>query len=201
MAAGQQRRAYQTLDGIRGVGAVLVVMRHVPMLFGPVRVPESFLAVDLFYLVSGFVVAHAYGERLKAGGFFVDFVKTRLIRLYPLYLAGTLIGFAALTLKMMAGSADYGFSGLEKALQYNLLFLPYLNTSFVVNFGRADVGQLFPTNVAAWSLFFELFVNLVFARIAGMKLARLWVVVALSLAAYFAALLVTSAQPGWSSGN
>ena len=44
------RRSFQTLDGLRGVGAFLVVMRHVPGLFGPIRVPESFLAVDLFYL-------------------------------------------------------------------------------------------------------------------------------------------------------
>jgi len=67
-------------------------MRHVPAFFGPIRVPESFLAVDLFYLVSGFVVAHAYGERLQAGGFFKTFVKTRLIRLYPLYILGLAIG-------------------------------------------------------------------------------------------------------------
>jgi peptidoglycan/LPS O-acetylase OafA/YrhL len=92
MAGAQARRAFQTLDGLRGVGAFLVVMRHVPFFFGPVRVPESFLAVDLFYLVSGFVVAHAYAERLKAGGFFWTFVKTRLIRLYPLYFFGLAIG-------------------------------------------------------------------------------------------------------------
>ena len=53
MAGQPERRTYQTLDGLRGVGAFLVVMRHVPYFFGPVRVPESFLAVDLFYLVSG----------------------------------------------------------------------------------------------------------------------------------------------------
>src|ERR1700730_15446312 len=92
MSTAPSRRAFNTLDGIRGVGAVLVMMRHVPYLFGPIRVPESFLAVDLFYLVSGFVVAHAYGARLKAGGFFKDFIKTRLIRLYPLYLLGLAVG-------------------------------------------------------------------------------------------------------------
>ena len=59
MTAVAPRRAFQTLDGLRGVGAFLVVIRHVP-LFGAAHVPESFLAVDLFYLVSGFVVAHAY---------------------------------------------------------------------------------------------------------------------------------------------
>jgi len=91
MTAVAPRRAFQTLDGLRGVGAFLVVIRHVP-LFGAAHVPESFLAVDLFYLVSGFVVAHAYAERLKGGGYFTAFVKTRIIRLYPLYALGLALG-------------------------------------------------------------------------------------------------------------
>src|ERR1700730_14280201 len=102
MSTAPSRRAFNTLDGIRGVGAVLVMMRHVPYLFGPIRVPESFLAVDLFYLVSGFVVAHAYGERLARGGFFGGFVKTRIIRLYPLYLVGLVVGVITAVASMAA---------------------------------------------------------------------------------------------------
>ncbi len=101
MAQAPARRSFQTLDGLRGIGAFLVVTRHVPALFGPFRAPESFLAVDLFYLISGFVVAHAYGTRLEAGGFFGDFVKTRIIRLYPLYLIGLLLGVITATASML----------------------------------------------------------------------------------------------------
>jgi len=92
MTVSSPRRAFQTLDGLRGVGAFLVVIRHVGFLFGGLKVPESFLAVDLFYLVSGFVVAHAYGARLKSGGFFKAFLITRVIRLYPLYALGLGVG-------------------------------------------------------------------------------------------------------------
>jgi peptidoglycan/LPS O-acetylase OafA/YrhL len=92
MSDKSERRGYLTLDGLRAVGAFMVVMRHVPWLFGPLRVPESFLAVDLFYLVSGFVVAHAYRGRLEKGGYFREFVLVRLIRLYPLYAIAMLIG-------------------------------------------------------------------------------------------------------------
>jgi len=120
MAAGE-RRAYQTLDGLRGVGAFVVVMRHVPYLFGPVRVPESFLAVDLFYLVSGFVVAHAYGERLKKGGFFKDFVKTRLIRLYPLYLFGLAVGIIPAVYDVITD--PHGWWNLHKLIEAILLGL------------------------------------------------------------------------------
>lgn len=127
MASMQQRRAYQTLDGIRGVGAVLVMMRHVPMLFGPIKVPESFLAVDLFYLVSGFVVAHAYGERLKAGGFFIDFIKTRLIRLYPLYLVGIAVGVIPATIAVITDPAGWWtLPKLIEAIGLGLFMVPMM---------------------------------------------------------------------------
>src|SRR5580698_8903196 len=92
MATAQPRRHFQTIEGMRGAGALLIVMRHAPMMFGGFRVPESFLAVDLFYLVSGFVIAHAYGERLAAGEPLGRFMMTRVIRLYPLYLVGLGVG-------------------------------------------------------------------------------------------------------------
>lgn len=127
MVAGE-RRAYQTLDGLRGVGAFLVVMRHVPDFFGPVRVPESYLAVDLFYLVSGFVVAHAYAERLKAGGFFWTFVKTRIIRLYPLYIVGLLLGVAAAVSAILGnppgGWANWSWPTLAEAILAGLIMFP-----------------------------------------------------------------------------
>ena len=89
------------MDGLRAAGAQLVVMRHVPDFFGGFRVPESFLAVDLFYLVSGVVLANAYGERLNARTMDLKaFTVTRLIRLYPLYLLGLALGVADALLNM-----------------------------------------------------------------------------------------------------
>jgi peptidoglycan/LPS O-acetylase OafA/YrhL len=95
MQAQTGRRTFETLEGLRAVGALIVVVRHVPELFGGFWPPESFLAVDLFYLVSGVVVAHAYASRVAAGGQLKRFVLTRLIRLYPLYLLGLALGLAA----------------------------------------------------------------------------------------------------------
>ena len=86
--AGRSRRVYETLDGLRAVGALLVLVRHLPEFFGGFPVPESFLAVDLFYLVSGVVMANAYSDRLRAGSSLRDFFVTRVIRLHPLYLFG-----------------------------------------------------------------------------------------------------------------
>ena len=155
MQTASPRRAFQTLDGLRGVGAFLVVMRHVPALFGPIRVPESFLAVDLFYLVSGFVVAHAYGARLQAGGFFMDFVKTRVIRLYPLYAFGLMLGIIVASIAVIGDPAGWWSpTRLAEAIATGVLMIP-LFPGLGANGSSLDG----PT----WTLLPELIANAVYA--------------------------------------
>ncbi len=169
MSSQAARRSFQTLDGLRGVGAFLVVMRHVPALFGPFRVPESFLAVDLFYLVSGFVVAHAYGERLARGGFFGDFVKTRIIRLYPLYLIGLLVGVTTAVATMLAD--PHGFWTPMKVVECvvtGLLMIPRFP-------GLETNGTTL--NGPIWTLLYELIANFIYA--AAIRLLKTWVLVAI----------------------
>jgi len=169
MSSQPARRSFQTLDGLRGVGAFLVVMRHVPALFGPFRVPESFLAVDLFYLVSGFVVAHAYGERLARGGFFGDFVKTRIIRLYPLYLIGLVVGVITAVATMLAN--PHGFwtpAKIAECVATGLLMIPRFP-------GLESNGTTL--NGPIWTLLYELVANFVYA--GAIRLMKTWVLVAI----------------------
>src|ERR1700692_1948753 len=80
------RNRYAYLDGIRGLAAILVLVRHTGNFwhFGFYR---SYLAVDLFFILSGFVIAYAYDEKLREGAIsFTQFLKIRLIRLYPVFL-------------------------------------------------------------------------------------------------------------------
>ncbi|HEY2661980.1 MAG TPA: acyltransferase [Caulobacteraceae bacterium] len=171
MEAANPRRAFQTLDGLRGVGAFLVVMRHVPAYFGPIRVPESFLAVDLFYLVSGFVVAHAYGARLLAGGFFVDFMKTRVIRLYPLYAFGLALGIVVASIAVIADPAGWWNPvRLAEAIATGALMIP-LFPGLGANGSSLDG----PT----WTLLPELIANAIYA--AAIRFMSLGVLVAIIL--------------------
>lgn len=173
MNAKPDRRAYWTLDGLRGVGAFLVVMRHVPMLFGPIRVPESFLAVDLFYLVSGFVVAHAYGERLKAGGFFWAFVKTRLIRLYPLYAVGLALGVVVAAIAVITDPSGWWTPGrLAEGVVTGALMIPIFPGL------RANGASL---DGPTWTLVPELIANALYAALVRyLNLAGLMAIILVS---------------------
>jgi peptidoglycan/LPS O-acetylase OafA/YrhL len=155
MTLEPERRTFYTLDGLRAVGAFLVVMRHVPFLFGPIAVPESFLAVDLFYLVSGFVVAHAYGQRLATGGFVWTFVKTRLIRLYPLYACGLILGTIAALLSIFTDPAGWWTPAkLLVAITTGMFMIPFF-PGLPANGSSLDG----PT----WTLVPELVANFVYA--------------------------------------
>ncbi|HEX8445349.1 MAG TPA: acyltransferase [Sphingomonas sp.] len=147
-------RHFHTLDSMRGVAAVAVVCMHMSAFLAPIAVPHGYLAVDLFFGLSGLVIAHAYGARLDAGIGFGRFALLRLVRLYPLYLAGTLIGIVFYLAATRMGQRD-GHSALEigSSIAAALVMLP---APFVI--GPRDWLQ--PFNIVGWSLFFELAVNL-----------------------------------------
>src|SRR5215467_2969310 len=83
------RQKLSSLEALRGLAALVVLGSH--SLSGNLRPQSGYLAVDLFFVLSGFVIAHAYRDRIERGLTIGAFIKLRLIRLYPLYLAGSLI--------------------------------------------------------------------------------------------------------------
>ena len=144
-------RTYVTLDGLRGVAALSIVVLHAQRYIGDLTWSSAALAVDLFFVLSGFVLAHAYESRLPSGPSF--FIKARLIRLYPLYLIGTLLGVveAILVLRYGGGSIQWTWEKFWTSLPFALAMLP------------APDKTIFPFNGVMWSIFFELFINLVWA--------------------------------------
>ncbi|MGI4795809.1 MAG: acyltransferase family protein [Janthinobacterium lividum] len=94
----QQRRVFHVLDMLRGIAAIMVVTLHNPYLWWWLDLPESFLAVDLFFVMSGVVIANSYEGRLLRGAPPMRFMGVRIIRLYPLYLLSLVLGIAATAL-------------------------------------------------------------------------------------------------------
>ncbi len=146
---------------MRGIAAVLIAVRHVDDIVWPIRFGASYLALDLFFLLSGTVICHAYEQPLLAGLPLRRFLYARLVRIYPLYLLGTLIG-ASVSL-LQPGLLQHGLHAgdLVSRLGLALLLLPDLASPV-----------LYPLNNPAWSLFFELCANLVYALLLRY---RLWV--------------------------
>ena len=89
---------YVILDGLRGVASLMVVAFHLfePFSGGnPVKqiINHGYLAVDFFFMLSGFVIAYAYDDRWTRMTQ-LEFYKRRLIRLQPMVIMGSLVGAA-----------------------------------------------------------------------------------------------------------
>jgi peptidoglycan/LPS O-acetylase OafA/YrhL len=86
---------FETLDAIRGLAAILVIPRHTIIFGDAASAMHSYLAVDLFFILSGFVIAHAYDAKIVSGAMSAArFMLARLVRLYPLFLLAALLAIA-----------------------------------------------------------------------------------------------------------
>ena len=163
-----QARKFHTLDAMRGVAALGVVTLHSPDYFNG-YISSSHLAVDFFFLLSGFVLAHAYDARLRAPRAVGWFMGVRLIRLYPLYLLGLLLGLIALGLHFIRGDSPISAAAVGPAIGAGLFMLP---TPPVYG-----IGDPFPINGPSWSLFLELLVNLIFALVVSRLTNRVLIII------------------------
>jgi peptidoglycan/LPS O-acetylase OafA/YrhL len=97
----------RSLNTIRGIAALMVAIFHAPLLFGVGETfPHAYLAVDLFFVLSGFVLLHAYEARIAGGLTLARFFQLRLARLYPLLFIVTFVGFAIMLIKHAAGRVE-----------------------------------------------------------------------------------------------
>ena len=148
------RHRFHLLDGLRGLAAIIVVIWHgrTPGYFYP---RNGNLSVDFFFCLSGFVIAFTYQRRLEEGTItFGKFFKARLIRLYPMYFLGICLG--------MMKSAISAIHHHQHILKRQILFFVE-GLILVPNLSSRLSGTVFPLDNVAWSLFFELVANLLFA--------------------------------------
>ncbi len=184
---------YMILDGLRGVAALLVVLFHVFECFDWSPIPHGYLAVDFFFVLSGFVIGYAYDDRWKPagetkrprltmGGFFLR----RLIRLHPMVVAGAVLGAVCFLLQgsVRWDGTPVGVGWVMLTMLLGMFMLPLYPGA------HADVrgnGELFPLNGPNWSLFFEYIGNVLYAlllrRLPTRWLAMLTVVMACMLTA------------------
>ena len=164
---------YELLDGLRGVAALLVVIYHIfeGLAFAEATdgvgsglittLNHGHIAVDFFFILSGFVISYAYDDRwgkMSLGGFF----KRRLIRLHPMLVMGAIIGaitFFAVGCERWDGSIA-PTSWVMIALLLTMCMVPAVPG---VPYEVRGNGEMFPLNGPGWSLFFEYIGNICYA--------------------------------------
>ncbi len=200
---------YELLDAMRGVAALVVIWYHVFEGFATSaidqRINHGYLAVDFFFILSGFVLGYAYDDRwgkMSLGSFF----KRRLIRLHPLVIMGVLFGVISFCLQ---GSVQWdgtkiGWTMIATAMLCSIFMIPARPGGFTEVRGN---GEMFPLNGPSWSLFFEYIANVCYAlflrRLPNRALAALVVLSGAGLAACAIGNLSGAGHlgVGWSMGH
>ncbi|MBO5964626.1 MAG: acyltransferase [Bacteroidaceae bacterium] len=164
---------YELLDGLRGVAAILVVFYHIFEGFSFAELTNGagsgiittlnhgHIAVDFFFILSGFVISYAYDNRWQEMGTW-QFFKRRLIRLHPMLVMGALIGavaFASVGFQRWDGSTT-PTGWVMIALLLTMLMIPAVPG---VPYEVRGNGEMFPLNGPGWSLFFEYVGNILYA--------------------------------------
>ena len=171
----QAKPHYDILDGLRGVAALLVIVYHVFECFDWSPVPHGYLAVDFFFVLSGFVIGYAYDDRWNEGLTIGTFFKRRLIRLHPMVVIGAMIGAVCFLLQggVRWDGTPVSTGWVMVAMLLGMFMLPLYPGA------AADVrgnGEMFPLNGPSWSLFFEYIGNILYALLLR-RLPTRWLAV------------------------
>ena len=164
-AALPTKKHYEILDGLRGVAALLVVSFHVLEAYANDNrfkqiLNHGYLAVDFFFLLSGFVVAYAYDDRWAKMTQW-DFYKRRLIRLQPMVIMGSIIGAA---LFYFQGGAVFPL--IDGTPLWKMLLVMLVGFTLIplpISMDIRGWQEMHPLNGPAWSLFFEYIANILYA--------------------------------------
>ena len=154
-ASSTHTKHLHALDGLRGVAALCVLLLHGTELLNlTYKPPSAGLAVDFFFLLSGYVLAFAYDRKLDGTGMSQgQFAIRRIVRLYPMLFLGTALGIAVAILGHTPAS--------PLLIVGSFLLFPVGFITGVPN------TQAYPYNNPVWSLFFELIVNFLYGSRFG----------------------------------
>ena len=158
------------LDGLRGVAALAVLIYHLRLdIFAGLE--RGYLMVDLFFVLSGFVLARSFEPRLRADLSWQEFLWQRVKRLWPVILAGVAIGLASFLIR------DHMQMSASGWLTTTVMAIFLLPTIWVTR-----DPALFPLNRPHWSLFLELLANVLHSVLLVRLGTRLLAILLLLLA-------------------
>nr|WP_229262611.1 acyltransferase [Duganella radicis] len=152
------------MDGLRGVAALMVVAFHLFEAHAASRfeqiINHGYLAVDFFFVLSGFVIGYAYDDRWRTMSA-MEFFKRRLVRLHPMIVVAMLIGAA-----MFYFQASPIFPKIQDTPLWLMMVVMVIGMTLMPVGAALDIrgwGEMHPLNGPAWSLFYEYVANLLYA--------------------------------------
>ena len=159
---------YKILDGLRGVAAIMVICMHVMEPFAggdatKMYINHGYIAVDFFFLLSGFVIAHAYDDRWNKMSI-TDFFKRRLIRLHPMIIVGMIIGAVC----FYFGASNVVAPAISGTPVWKLILIMVIGFTLLPVPLSLDIrgwGEMHPLDGPAWTLFFEYVANIMYALV------------------------------------
>ena len=181
---------YEILDGLRGVAAVMVIIFHLFEAHAGGShltqiINHGYLAVDFFFMLSGFVIGYAYDDRwnrMTVGTFF----KRRIIRLHPMVIMGSIVG--AVFFYFQESSC---FPPIENTSIGTMLLVMLLGCTLLplpLKFDIRGWTEMHPLNGPAWSLYYEYIGNILYAlfirRLSNKALTVFVVLLGVALAAF-----------------
>lgn len=166
---------FDALDALRGICALLVVLFHIPI-YHALKDVKAFanlqVCVDLFFILSGFVLCHAYGARLSQAepGGLRWFLARRIARLWPLHVAVLAVLVALEAAKFAFEQSNSSVTVLSQSFsQGHSVYEILTNLTFLHSFGL-HAGMSW--NGPSWSVAVEFYLSIVFALL--MPLGGLW---------------------------
>jgi peptidoglycan/LPS O-acetylase OafA/YrhL len=192
---------FEVLDGLRGVAAIMVLVFH---LFEPYNiinktpplVGHGYLAVDFFFVLSGFVIGYAYDDRWRCLSV-RDFFKRRIVRLHPMVVAGMILGAC-----LFYFGASPEFSLIADTPAWKMALYLLLGILLIPTLPSADIRgwqETYTLDAPCWSLFFEYIANILYALFVRKfsKKALAVLVTVGACAIIFVALTNGSVSGGW----
>ncbi len=186
MTYSDSKKHFEILNGLRGIGAIMVVIFHLFEIFNGGNhqkqiINHGYLAVDFFFMLSGFVIGYSYDDRwhkISINNYF----KRRLIRLHPMIIMGMTIGAICYYLS----ASTIVFPLINKMPIWKLigiLLKGYFLVPVPLTMDIRGWKEMFPLNGSAWTLFFEYIANILYAFVLH-KLSNKTLTVLIFIAGY-----------------
>jgi peptidoglycan/LPS O-acetylase OafA/YrhL len=170
---------FSALDGVRGCCALFVVLYHATFLshfFSWPLIRNSYLFVDFFFVLSGFVICHTYHGRLCNITNIYNFLLKRIARLWPLHMAILSIFVLSELIKLII--SHWVATGTPAFFDGNSVLAIFTNLLLIQSL---DIHKQLTWNSPSWSISVEFYTYVVFAFIAGARYKNAFFALAASI--------------------